>query len=224
MINNNYYRAWQKKLHALVKDDCHKAEIYKFLWMLMTEEDVSVFHTNIDLFITFWRSQQPKFIAYFEEYYANRVGEYNYNLYSTWWLFKSYLSEKWALSYRHFEHKDTDTNMHVERYIHKSLVQADHYASCMVNFIQLMYNYSFHNKLKCNPRYLNHNVNRRCDDLVEVLLSIEVDMFFARKRKEVMSSTADASKKVEGGRHTLALSIDDSKVHVQVLCIIIIIT
>ena len=24
-------------------------------------------------------------------------------------------TEKWALSYRHFEHKDTDTNMFVER-------------------------------------------------------------------------------------------------------------
>ena len=25
-------------------------------------------------------------------------------------------TEKWALSYRHFDHKDTDTNMFVERY------------------------------------------------------------------------------------------------------------
>ena len=27
----------------------------------------------------------------------------------------AYLTEKWALSYRHFDHKDTDTNMFVER-------------------------------------------------------------------------------------------------------------
>ena len=25
--------------------------------------------------------------------------------------------EKWALAYRHFEHRDTDTNMLVERYM-----------------------------------------------------------------------------------------------------------
>jgi len=25
--------------------------------------------------------------------------------------------EKWAMAYRHFEHKDTDTNMFVERYV-----------------------------------------------------------------------------------------------------------
>ena len=37
------YRAWQKKLHASVHDDGHKAEIYKYLWMLMTEGDPTVF-------------------------------------------------------------------------------------------------------------------------------------------------------------------------------------
>ena len=28
-----------------------------------------------------------------------------------------YFIEKWALAYRHFDHKDTDTNMLVERYV-----------------------------------------------------------------------------------------------------------
>ena len=44
----------------------------------------------------------------------------------------------------------------------------------------------FHNKLKTNPRYVNHGANQRCDDLIEVLLTIEEDMFFERMRKEVM--------------------------------------
>ena len=77
---------------------------------------------------------------------------------------------------------------------------------------------SFHNKLKTNPRYLNHNVNRRCDDLIEVLLLVEVDMFYERKRKELLTSTTEASRKVEGDRHTRGQSIADSKVHVQVIC------
>ena len=85
----------------------------------------------------------------------------------------------------------------------------------------LMYNAldtcSFHNRLKTNPRYLNHNVNRRCDDLIEVLLSVEVDMFYERKRKELLTSTTEASRKVEGDRHTKGQSIVDLKVHTQVI-------
>ena len=45
-ISHNHayiYRAWQKKLHASVHDDGHKAKIYKYLWMLMTEGDPTVF-------------------------------------------------------------------------------------------------------------------------------------------------------------------------------------
>ena len=79
--------------------------------------------------------------------------------------------------------------------------------------------HSFHNKLKTNPRYLNHNVNRRCDDLIAVLMSVEVDMFYERKRKEVFTSITEASMKVEGNRHALGLKIMDLKVHVQVMII-----
>lgn len=76
--------------------------------------------------------------------------------------------------------------------------------------------YSFFNKLKTNPRYLNHHVNRRCDDLIEILLAVEADMFFERKRKELLTTTSDASKKQEGERHARGLSIDESRVHVDV--------
>ena len=41
-------------------------------------------------------------------------------------------------------------------------------------------------------------------------------MFYDRKRKEVLSSTTEASVKVEGGRHARGLSIMDLKVHAQV--------
>ena len=69
-------RAWQKKLHASVRDDGHKAEIYKYLWMLMTEGDPTVFQNNLEAFRTFWEKKEPEFISYFKDYYANRVGEY----------------------------------------------------------------------------------------------------------------------------------------------------
>ena len=79
---------------------------------------------------------------------------------------------------------------------------------------------SFFNKLKTNPRYLNHKVNRRCDDLIETLLSVEEDMFYDRKRKELLTTTGEASKKHEGDRHTRGLSIDDSRVHGNVSMIL----
>ena len=79
---------------------------------------------------------------------------------------------------------------------------------------------SFFNKLKTNPRYLNHKVNRRCDDLIEVLLSVEEDLFYDRKRKELLTTTGEASKRQEGDRHTRGISIDDSRLHVHVCMIL----
>ena len=48
------YRAWQKKLHASARDDSHKTEIHKYLWILMTERDPAIFQNNIQTFQTFW--------------------------------------------------------------------------------------------------------------------------------------------------------------------------
>ena len=52
--------------------------------------------------------------------------------------------------------------------------------------------------VKTNPRYLNHWANRRCDDLIEVLFTIEEDMFFELMRKEVMLSPKDVIKSKRG--------------------------
>lgn len=66
----------RKKLHASVRNDSHKAEMYKYLWMLMTEGDPTVFQKNLEAFQTFWERKEPEFISYFKDYYANRVGEH----------------------------------------------------------------------------------------------------------------------------------------------------
>lgn len=63
-----------------------------------------------------------------------------------------------------------------------------------------------------NPRYLNHKVNRRCDNLIEVLLLVESDMFYKRKRKEVFTEVSNT----EVDRHARGLSIADSNVHAKV--------
>ena len=79
----------------------------------------------------------------------------------------------------------------------------------------ITYMCSFFKKLKTNPRYLNNKVNI-CDDFIKVLLSVEEDLFYDRKRKELLTTTGEASKKHEGDRHTRGLSIDDSRVHANV--------
>ena len=126
-------RAWQRKLHSLVQVDAHKAEMYKYLWMLIKEEDKGNFTKNLDGFIQFWGSRQPRFVSYFKQNYACRSGTSHCMFLSLHFLYiyqipKTILQvilvnscnnvvslEKWALSYRHFEHKDTDTNMFVKR-------------------------------------------------------------------------------------------------------------
>lgn len=76
---------------------------------------------------------------------------------------------------------------------------------------------SFHNKLKTNPNYLNHKVNRRCDDLLQVLFHYEQDMFCDRMRKEIMMSPSDASEKVEGTkRHSLGAQMPTSNIQVTI--------
>ena len=88
-----------------------------------------------------------------------------------------------------------------------------HIHTCLVTNAMI---YSFHNKLKTNPRYMNHHVNRRCDDLIQILLTIEEDVFFERMRKEVILSPQDASMKTEGKeRHSRCRNITDSNVTVR---------
>ena len=73
---------------------------------------------------------------------------------------------------------------------------------------------SFHNKLKTNPRYLNHKVNRRCDDLIETLLLVEVDMYYERKRRQVFTKLPSVS---EDDRYARGNSITSSEIHAKVL-------
>ena len=75
---------------------------------------------------------------------------------------------------------------------------------------------SFHNKLKTNPRYLDHHVNRQCDDLIRVLMKIEEDYFYEQMRKEVILRPEDVSLKQEGHeRHSRGEDIDEASVKVS---------
>ena len=118
------------------------------------------------------------------------------------------------MCYRHFDHHNTDTNMLVERYSYTVL----HSHDACYNYMHAIYDYSFHNKLKTNPRHLAHQVNRRIDDLIGTLLLIKEDLFFNRMRKEVMKDSGEASLKLEGNeRHTRGIEIPDNSVEVYMI-------
>ena len=75
---NSYYltyRAWQKKLHALVKTSEHKAEIYSCLWMLLHEADEEAFREKGEMFVAYWKDKEPKFVEYYKKEYSHRPGE-----------------------------------------------------------------------------------------------------------------------------------------------------
>ena len=51
---------------------------------------------------------------------------------------------------------------------------------------------SFHNKLKNHPRYLDHKLNHRLDDLIQILLKFECDTFMAQQTKQVSILTINS--------------------------------
>ena len=56
-------------------------------------------------------------------------------------------------------------------------------------------------------------MNRRCDDLIQVLIKIEDDYFYERMWKEVILKPEDASMKQEGHeRHSRGEDIDEASV------------
>lgn len=69
-----YYRAWQRKLHSLVKNKDHQAELYACLWMLISEQDENTFLKNQDTFLSYWHNKEPEFVTYYQHEYMDRAG------------------------------------------------------------------------------------------------------------------------------------------------------
>ena len=110
-----HWRSWKNHLRS-VKDE-NKIQIYQALGVLLQETSLEVFTDLLDKFQCHWEEREPEFITYFKEHYAGRPGIqlflkplHEYITIET--------TEKWAKSYRHFNHSDTDTNMFLERYVY----------------------------------------------------------------------------------------------------------
>ncbi|XP_046394786.1 uncharacterized protein LOC124162325 [Ischnura elegans] len=91
--------------------------------------------------------------------------------------------EKWAMCFRNFPHADTDTNMFVE---------------------------AFHNKLKTH--YLNRKVNRRLDDLINVLQRIQKSCHFNLMFKRMTEEPPLGFQQQLKGRHWKGMKILDEDV------------
>ena len=73
---------------------------------------------------------------------------------------------------------------------------------------------SFDNKLKMYPKYLNHHVNRRCDDLIAILLFFH--MYHHCKYLDIRNSSDLLSLKHDGmDHHNKAVGILDGDVKVK---------
>ncbi|XP_046384220.1 uncharacterized protein LOC124154490 [Ischnura elegans] len=100
--------------------------------------------------------------------------------------FKDYYcskKEKWAMCYRNFPHAATDTNMFVE---------------------------SFHNKLKSH--YLNRKVNRRLDDLIQVLLTIHKTVHLGLAYKRMSKKPPLGFQNSYNNDHMKGLKISDDEI------------
>ena len=63
---------------------------------------------------------------------------------------------------------------------------------------------------------MDHQVNRRCGDLIQVLMKIEEDYFYKQMRKEVIMKPEDASIKQEGHEsHSKGENIDEASIKVS---------
>ena len=89
------------------KNDQHRSEIYTCLWLLLTESDKEKFSNCLQLFVKYWQYKEPKFMEYFQGTYGSRS--------NVWYVLDNYFKcvEKWALAFRHFDHKDTVTQTQI---------------------------------------------------------------------------------------------------------------
>ncbi|XP_035215458.1 uncharacterized protein LOC118189032 [Stegodyphus dumicola] len=89
----------------------------------------------------------------------------------------------WAMSYRNFPHAFTDTNMYCE---------------------------SFHNKIK--TMYFKRKFNRRLDNLINLLLKIEEDIFIAYNYKIKINCKPSVYPPLYHNRHESGMKIPDDSI------------
>lgn len=84
------------------------------LHILVNIQSETEFNEVLRKFLDRYKQVEPAFIQYFEDNYSSRNGNM---LLTIIIALHYYATEKWAMCFRKFEHSDTDTNMHIERFV-----------------------------------------------------------------------------------------------------------
>lgn len=174
-------RSWWKNLRKHVKDPERQLNIYQPLHIMLEERCQSTFHQHLDNFLDKYRSDEPNFMQYFEEYYASRCGNIKkctlvsmeYCIYSTYREVGNVFQKFWSI-----------WHWYKYAYWKVSLSSCEKHVLDTTTCTTLTF--SFHNQLKINPGYMDGKVNKRVDCLVHLLLKYEVDLFFNRQIKDLM--------------------------------------
>ena len=74
LLINYFVRSWRKNLRKHVKDPEKQIDIYQLLHIMLDEQCESTFLTYLQSFLEKYKSDEPTFTQYFEEYYARRSG------------------------------------------------------------------------------------------------------------------------------------------------------
>ena len=82
---------------------------------MMNEQNQGKFQDILQNFLLKYRAAEPAFHRYFHEYYSSRTGKMKFFNLSKFKQCMYFISEKWAMCFRKFDHSDVDTNMHIER-------------------------------------------------------------------------------------------------------------
>ena len=80
-----------------------KLRFNKYLWMLMTEGDPTVFKKKLGCFSNILGKERVR-VHFLCTSKITMLIQYNLNIYKVSFIYL----EKWALAYRHFEHRDTN--------------------------------------------------------------------------------------------------------------------
>ena len=98
----------------------NKMQLYQQLQILMNEVNVTIFSNNLDKFIEQWSTKEHDSFLTFQP--TTTTGQVLYSLHQLSHTDQDSASlqsiDKWTKCYRHFNHRDTDSNMCLERYNH----------------------------------------------------------------------------------------------------------
>ena len=164
-------RAWQRKLYALVQDGNNCEELYKCLHMLLTTTEENTFS---DLLGKLFPPGEARSLPLLSTLRPRMLEDQVHTHIITCIKCNEILLKKNGLC---------AIDLLITTVLIQTCLLRGKYSTSYFSMCVFLYSFSFHNKLKNNPRYLDHKVDRRLDDLLHVLFKFGSDVYIAGKTK-----------------------------------------